>query len=179
MSETGVSRSQPAPGRECGACALCCKVLTIAALHKPRNVWCGNCKPGKGCGIHSTRPDECRDFFCVWMADGGFGPEWRPDRAKFMMAIEQTGSQIIIHCDPSAPGAWRNEPYYSTINAWARMQGTRREVLVKTGKKMVFVAPAGEFEIAEPGEGEQIVLTYNERQQLVGAKVASEPAGAR
>ena len=59
------------------------------------------------------------------------------------------------------------------------MQGTRREVLVKTGKKMVFVAPAGEFEIAEPGEGEQIVLTYNERQQLVGAKVASEPAGAR
>ena len=49
-----------APGRECGGCAMCCKVYTFPEITKPAGVWCKYCKPGKGCTIHDNLPDQCR-----------------------------------------------------------------------------------------------------------------------
>ncbi len=33
--------------RECGTCTLCCKVMGIHALDKPRGVWCDHAMPGR------------------------------------------------------------------------------------------------------------------------------------
>jgi hypothetical protein len=36
------------PGRSCGSCTLCCKLLRIEALDKPRDIWCRHCAVGRG-----------------------------------------------------------------------------------------------------------------------------------
>ena len=47
------------PGRACGTCSLCCKVLSVFELAKPAGKWCTHCRPGNGCDVYATRP------FCV------------------------------------------------------------------------------------------------------------------
>ena len=54
--------AQPAPGKTCGSCTLCCKVVGIAELKKPADVWCGHCNKAKGCRIYDTRPQVCRKY---------------------------------------------------------------------------------------------------------------------
>ena len=76
-----------APGRECGACTLCCKVYALPEFAKPPGVWCKHCAPGKGCAIHEAPPDQCRQFFCLWMTDGTMPAEWKPDQARFVLSI--------------------------------------------------------------------------------------------
>jgi hypothetical protein len=44
--------------RSCGDCTLCCKVMAVEALGKPAGSWCSHCKPGRGCLIYETRPEE-------------------------------------------------------------------------------------------------------------------------
>src|SRR4029450_3980750 len=74
------------PGRTCGTCTLCCKVYPVVPdLDKPRSVWCPHCVAGKGCGIHVKRPNICRTFFCNWLLDEALGPEWKPERCKFVL----------------------------------------------------------------------------------------------
>src|SRR5262245_33293733 len=87
--------SQPAPGKSCGGCSLCCKVLLIQPfspagfrkwpLNKPHGVWCTDCQPGVGCRIYDDRPDECREFLCWWLVEPRLGPEWKPDKSKLVI----------------------------------------------------------------------------------------------
>ena len=70
---------QPAPGRECGTCTLCCKLIAVTALEKPPGTWCPHCVRGKGCGIYETRPAECRTFYCHWMLEKGSYDILQPD----------------------------------------------------------------------------------------------------
>jgi hypothetical protein len=79
MSESRESRS-------CGSCTACCKTLPVddPQLTKPKNTWCANCKPGKGCSIYSSRPKACADFRCEWLKGRGTDAE-RPDRTKVVM----------------------------------------------------------------------------------------------
>lgn len=61
----------PAPRRECGTCRLCCKVLAVQEIDKPRGSWCQHStKPSEpgGCAIYATRPGQCRGFQCLWLA---------------------------------------------------------------------------------------------------------------
>ena len=37
--------------RQCDDCSLCCKVLVIPELDKPKDKWCPNFVSGTGCGI--------------------------------------------------------------------------------------------------------------------------------
>lgn len=60
-----------APRRECGGCRLCCKVLAVQEIDKPRGQWCPhNTKPNApgGCSIYDRRPAQCSDFQCLWLA---------------------------------------------------------------------------------------------------------------
>ena len=73
------------PGRACGSCMLCCKVPYIEEFEKPPGVWCRHAAAGKGCTIYGSHPPACRAFYCHWMLDASFGPQWKPDRAKFVV----------------------------------------------------------------------------------------------
>lgn len=68
--------------RECGPCTVCCDILEIPTLRKPKKTKCENlCS--KGCGIYETRPTECRTFQCIW-SEGYTGEGQRPDRSGIM-----------------------------------------------------------------------------------------------
>ena len=169
----------PATGRECGACTMCCKVLRIAALQKPRDVWCVHCKPGKGCGAYDTRPAECRDFFSGWIQLSTLGPEWRPDRSKLVLAQEAGGGRFIVHCDPASPSAWRREPFYSSFKTWIkRSEKKRLEIIVMTGKRVTLLTPEGEFDVGEGDDNTQIVFSYDAKGRLVKARLEPKPAVA-
>jgi hypothetical protein len=132
----------PAPGRACGACAMCCKVYTFPEIGKPAGAWCKYCTPGKGCSIHDNVPDPCRDFFCLWMTDGTMPDAWRPDRARFVLTVYPANGFIYGQVDPSAPGAWRKAPYYDRLRAMARtLLDQRRHVIMFVGDEATLVMP--------------------------------------
>ena len=47
------------PGKSCGPCTMCCKVLVIDHFKKDAGVLCENCTLKGGCKIYDTRPDVC------------------------------------------------------------------------------------------------------------------------
>jgi hypothetical protein len=107
------------PGRACGDCSLCCKLIRVDAAAKAAGTWCTHCAPGRGCKIYDARPAECRDFYCAWMASPALGEEWRPSRCKLVLRVESDGRMIAVHVDPSDPAAWRREPYFQTLKRFA------------------------------------------------------------
>ncbi|HUO89651.1 MAG TPA: hypothetical protein VMU08_10785 [Rhizomicrobium sp.] len=83
------------PGRECGECAACCSYYEIARpeLRKPRVTLCPYWKGG--CTIYDTRPDVCRDFFCLWRKAPTLDDWWRPDRCGVI--IREVYTDIPAH----------------------------------------------------------------------------------
>ena len=131
-----------APGRACGACTLCCKVYALPEYEKPPGVWCAHCAPGKGCKIHEAAPNQCRQFFCLWMSDGAMLDSWRPDRAKFVLSIFPPNGFVYGQVDPGSAGAWRKEPYFSGLKRLAQsLIGERRHLIMFVGDEATLVMP--------------------------------------
>lgn len=82
------------PGRECGDCVECCKLLAIDQpnLKKAKDVLCEH-NTGRGCGIYNDRPKVCRAWYCVWHRIDVLPEETRPDRLGVMFEL----------CTPLAP----------------------------------------------------------------------------
>jgi hypothetical protein len=147
------------PGRSCGTCMMCCKVPYIQEFDKPAGVWCKHAVAGKGCGIYEARPDSCRAFYCLWMQDASFGPEWKPEKAKFVTYIQQNGVNIQVAVDPSFPNAWTREPYYARIKQWAREGAADgRFVFVRIGPRMLAVLPDRDLDIGRVDPQDNIVV---------------------
>jgi hypothetical protein len=129
--------------RACGTCSLCCKVMAVPALGKPRNTWCQHARPGRGgCAIQGQpeRPVECGEFMCAWLERPDVLPDdLRPDRvhafitgAKAGAPGQAMGDAIVVHVDPGYPDAWRTGPLAGLIERVTRA-GLR--VLVAVGNK--------------------------------------------
>jgi hypothetical protein len=148
------------PNRSCGTCSLCCKVVSIPIFGKAAGQWCSHAKPGKGCGIHATRPFVCRGFYCHWMLTPGLGPEWKPDVAKFLISTRNNGMRITAHVDKATPHAWRREPYYSTFKAWAVKAAAQRPYMhlidVMIGEQLTVILPDRDVEFGVIGEDETV-----------------------
>jgi hypothetical protein len=148
---------------------LCCKVLVVADFHKPAGQWCSHCKPGNGCQIHAMRPVVCRGFHCEWMTSKGLGPEWKPERSKFVLSKTHDGRRLTAHVDPGFPSAWRISPYYENFKIWAA-EGIRQEPMhlvdVMIGERLIVVLPDRDVEVG--------VLEADELVQLnrTGAEIS-------
>jgi len=59
------------PGKACGECSFCCKVLEITELTKSAGKLCEHClnSGSGGCGIYASRPQVCHDYECLWKGD--------------------------------------------------------------------------------------------------------------
>jgi hypothetical protein len=173
------------PGRSCGTCMMCCQVYSIRELNKPAGRWCVHAERGRGCGIYADRPDTCRVFVCMWLADATLGPEWKPDRAHFVVALDLLYNQALtITPAPNRPDAWKKEPYYSTIKGWARkFCPDNKKVLVIDQRGFVTaVLPDRDLPIGVVGASDEVVI-YREAGAW-GARVrprpnAAAPAGAK
>lgn len=137
---------------------MCCKLLAIDVLDKPRGVWCRHCDQKHGCNTYATRPDPCRGFYCGYLRLPQLDDRWKPAKAKFLINYEDRSQRIVIHADPARPDAWRAEPFYKTIKQWAAK--ARREggmVIVWAGAHATVVLPGKDFDLGEVREDQLIV----------------------
>jgi hypothetical protein len=138
--------SMPTSGkRACGQCSLCCKVMSVPDVTVYGD-WCRHAAPGcGGCKIYRSRPEECREFHCVWLVDKKFGDHWRPDKCKIVIELKIRPEHIIcFHVDPDYPMRWLEEPWSNDIKALALAgiqgrQGTKWITVVRIGDKHVTI----------------------------------------
>jgi hypothetical protein len=150
--------AQPAPGRACGTCTLCCKVYDVPAVESIAGQWCRHTVSGRGCAIHATRPDHCRAFHCLWMTEGWLGPEWKPERAKMVLSLDPATRNMNVQVDPGQANAWRREPYYAQLRRWAVASAPkRRHVLVHVNKATTVILPDRDVSLGTVAADERIV----------------------
>ena len=104
--------------RQCGSCTLCCKVLGVGELNKPKGQWCPHCSIGVGCGIYKQRPTECINFDCSWLL-GKVPEDLKPNMTNVVLAdlqldveranpgIKLDDPVIIVYSDPDTPDAYK------------------------------------------------------------------------
>lgn len=149
--------TQAAANKQCGDCAMCCKILEIEALGKGRHTMCGHFRKGAGCGIYGDRPTACRQFVCLWLAEPNMDAAWRPDRARFILWGDK---RLMVDVDPAYPDAWKREPYYSKIKQAAdpRKSGVE-QVVVRNGREVVIVFPEADISLG-PEQASPIETGY-------------------
>lgn len=146
------------PGRSCGKCTLCCKVLSIGELDKPQGEWCRHCKVGVGCSIYDARPKECSGFYCGYLTWPETDERWFPASSKMVIVSELDGGRIAIHVDPTRPTAWRVEPYYSTIKGWAYCAAPDMvQVVVCIGNRAIVILPEEDVDLGPIAPDERII----------------------
>jgi hypothetical protein len=154
----GETGDPPVPGRSCGSCTLCCKLLRVDALHKPHDVWCKHCDPGRGCLIYDERPEECGKFYCGFMTGPHLDEAWRPSRCKIVLSAELRGQRLVAVVDRDRPEAWKAEPYYAALKQWAAVAATKgREVFVRIGTHNIVILPDRDVDLGIVGPDDVIV----------------------
>lgn len=165
------------PGRSCGTCTLCCKLLAIRELEKPRGAWCPHCVPGTGCGIYADRPPSCREFHCAYLTSN-MGEHWFPARSKMVVMYEADDTRLIICVDSSRPTAWREQPYYSEIKRWAQLAARElKQVIVSVGNRSIVILPDEDVDIGVTSQDERIVVgevVENGRVRLRAMKMRAD-----
>ncbi|MDA0654229.1 MAG: hypothetical protein O2905_05725 [Proteobacteria bacterium] len=166
-SATAAPAAATVPGRVCGDCTLCCKLLPVAALDKPRFEWCRHCDKGRGCGIYDDRPDACRTFACSYLVSPGLGDEWRPSVARFFLTFEEEANRLGVHVDPGRKDAWRAEPYFTQIRRWAATAAAAGEgqVVVWEGPVAIVILPGIEKKLGRVPAG-HVIVTARRRGPL-------------
>lgn len=162
MSSHSGSVAAPTPGRECGPCSMCCKLVAITELGKPEGVWCEHAiAKGGGCRIYADRPASCRSFFCGWLQTENFGPEWKPTTSKMVIVAGDDHHHLTIYVDPNFPTAWRKEPYYSQIRqlgATLTIGGV--QVLVQIKNRVVVILPDKEVDLGECSSSDHVRVGF-------------------
>ncbi|WP_375461275.1 hypothetical protein [uncultured Enterovirga sp.] len=173
MLDPAALAMEPAPGRACGTCTLCCKVYDIPPLAKPAGAWCRHCRPGRGCVIHPDRPQHCRDFHCLWITQAWLGPEWKPDRSKMVLTIDAATRFLLVQVDHGAPNAWRAEPYYRQLKQWSgAAAGRGQHVIVFLNKSATVILPDRDVPLGVMGPTDRIVA--RERRTATGTSIDVE-----
>jgi hypothetical protein len=130
------------PGKSCGTCSLCCKVLEIEEFPKSAGILCEHCILNGGCGIYEERPDVCRDYECEWMGERSLGPQLRPDKVGTILMEDPDSDEYRAVCDPSKPLAWRTPLVFKHLVAMAK---SGRIVVAKAGLKSWRIHASGEW----------------------------------
>lgn len=166
--------------RSCDGCTLCCKLLNIAALKKPALVWCPDCQIGKGCGIYETRPQVCREFYCVYRVSPELGEEWNPTVSKMLINYVAPLKQVNIHTDPAFPGMWRREPYYQQIKTMAQhMLEQKGHLILWDGEEPIVILPDRDVHLGDARGKNVVVSAKLVDGVVVYDAVAVSPDGGR
>jgi len=150
-------------GRTCDGCTMCCKLLDIDVLEKPRGTWCSHCDKKRGCKIYETRPEPCRSFYCGYRRIGDLDERWKPSHCKLLINYESANSRIALHVDPERAGAWRTEPFYSTIKEWAaRAEASGGTLVVWAGRNITVVGKNRDVDLGALRD-DQFILPVDRR----------------
>jgi hypothetical protein len=134
-------------------------LFPVPELNKDAGRWCPHVQQGRGCAIHASRPDVCRAFYCQWLYHAELGPEWKPERAKFVLSIYPGSRSLAVTVDPAEPLAWTREPYYCHLKRWATAAVERGEqVVVFNGRSATIVLPEHDVALGVLEPGDSIVV---------------------
>lgn len=161
MTTTPETSTGLVAGRSCDGCTMCCKLLEIDVLEKPRGVWCAHCDKSRGCRIYDTRPGPCRGFHCGYLRIPHLDESWKPSKSKFLINYEEHARRIAIHADPDRPDSWRREPYLSTIRNWAA--AAERDggyVIIWAGRRATILTGRREKALGEVRD-DQVILAVD------------------
>jgi hypothetical protein len=172
--------AKPVAAKSCGTCTLCCKLFDVDWLEKPKpaGAWCHHCQPGKGCAIWRNVPEKCASYYCVWRLDPNLGPEWKPEKARFILTHAHEEAPLAVVLDPAAPDAHRREPYWSVLQKTARqhLEGRGSTIVIFRGTRRALLMPEGEIEIPQGTLLHEIRIDRYERAGIITFR-AVFPAG--
>jgi Fe-S-cluster containining protein len=131
------------PGKSCGSCTMCCKVLVIDHFEKDAGVLCQHCAHKSGCTIYETRPDVCRDYECDWKLERAIGPLLRPDRTNVILQEDEESDDYQAVVDPATPMAWRTNALVFKFLVSKAKEG--RTVIAKAGLKSWRIFDNGQY----------------------------------
>jgi hypothetical protein len=147
-----------APNRSCEGCTLCCKLMAIKELNKPRLAECSHCDVGVGCKIYENRPHECGEFYCSYRLDANLGEEWRPSICKIVISYDPAAHRINVCVDPSIGADWRKPPFYERIKAMALdILNRRGHLIVWEGANGIGILPHADVFLGPPQPNQVIV----------------------
>lgn len=141
-----------APARQCGDCAMCCRLGEIADF-KPYNAWCQHCSTQKRCDSYETRPEPCRSFHCLYVL-GKLAAHWNPLRSHMVVSPHRSPTRITVLVDPETPLIWREAPYLSDLQSLACEQ----PVTVMVGYAAYAVYPDRIETLGETTHGRSVVI---------------------
>jgi hypothetical protein len=122
-----------APGKSCGSCTKCCKLLAINELKKRPGDECPHVARGLGCKIYAQRPGSCRNFICGWLLDPNMGPDLKPENCHVVF-YQQNGQNIVACSDADYPDAWRKPNVTEFLHRMARAIAPHRVILYEKGR---------------------------------------------
>ena len=94
------------------------------------------------------------------MQDPSLGPEWKPDRAKFVVYLQRNGVHLQVAVDPSFPNAWTKPPYVAQIRRWAAQGAERgRFVFIRIGARMIAVLPDRDVDMGRVDPQDEVVVS--------------------
>lgn len=124
---------------ECGDCSLCCKLLGIKELDKPKLQWCSHCSPGNGCKIYQDRPQSCREFECMWLM-GQWHEDFKPSKVRAFFWRPADHPFGAIQCEVDPDRNWRG----GTIEVLARnLSKQGYHIMVRQGEERFFFRGEG------------------------------------
>ncbi len=90
----------PVLNRVCGDCQACCEWVAVREFMKPEREKCKH-QCANGCSIYESRPNECKQYHCSWLAYEEYIPlSFRPDvTGLFMESIELhalNGERLLV-----------------------------------------------------------------------------------
>ena len=84
---------------KCFDCNLCCKLPEIPNYKKGFS-WCNNCNIGDSCKVYETRPQKCKDFYCLYLTGE---TDLKPNKCGFFIFPENKASIdhriLTIYCE--------------------------------------------------------------------------------
>lgn len=125
--------------RDCGTCALCCKLPQIVnsvggLTDKPAAKWCKFWSVKGGCGVYETRDPVCRDFNCFWKAK--FLPEqFFPPKVHCVVMVNPQDTLVVL-VDPAYPNAYNEGIMLKFLQHWGK------EFVVEIGQKRMLMSSA-------------------------------------
>jgi hypothetical protein len=154
------SEARVVPGRECGSCALCCKVYNVVDLGKAAGKWCSHCNPGRGCKIHDNLPSQCAAFNCLWRTDSAMPEQWKPDQAKMVVTLHPMANNINVVVDPGLPSAWRRQPYHDHLRLWSKKNMPKGHlVIVFVNELATLILPDQDVQLGVLTGGQVVSVT--------------------
>lgn len=169
-----MEQSESDSDRACDGCTLCCKVIRVDVLNKPQWQYCPHCVVGTGCGIHATRPDDCRAWFCEYLMNPGVADYWYPKTSHMVIEVLDDGINAHVYVDPHFPDAWREEPYYSDLKGSAQEAVKRNSrITVHIGTRQIVVFPDRDVEFDRVEADEEVVVVFPPKEEKTGFRVAA------